>query len=59
MREHAALEKLIVIVLLLEHGIGTDRECIDGECIDAEYIATNLQNDWGFYYTVTTNLDKT
>jgi hypothetical protein len=44
------------MVLLLEHPIGTDA---DGpEVIDGAYIAKLLQDDWGFYYTVTTNLDK-
>ena len=44
------------MVLLLEHPIGTDA---DGpETIDGAYIAKLLGEDWGFYYTVTTNLDK-
>lgn len=44
------------MVLLLEHPIGTDA---DGpETIDGAYIAKLLREDWGFYYTVTTNLDK-
>ncbi len=42
------------LVLLLEHPIGSgDRESIDGN-----YIADLLAGDWGFYYTVTTNLGK-
>lgn len=42
------------LVLLLEHPIGSgDREAIDGK-----YIADLLSGDWGFYYTVTTNLEK-
>ena len=44
------------MVLLLEHPIasnGGDRETIDGA-----YISNLLREDWGFYYTVTTNLDK-
>jgi hypothetical protein len=42
------------LVLLLEHPIGSgDREAIDGN-----YIAKLLSSDWGFYYTVTTNLGK-
>jgi hypothetical protein len=42
------------LVLLLEHPLGSgDREAIDGS-----YIAQLLSNDWGFYYTVTTNLGK-
>ena len=44
------------MVLLLEHAIGTDA---DGpEAIDGAYIAKLLRDDWGFYYTVTINLDK-
>ena len=42
------------LVLLLEHpvdGSGPD-------AIDTAYIADLLANDWGFYYTVTTNLEK-
>lgn len=42
------------LVLLLEHPIGAGgREEIDGA-----YIAKLLGDDWGFYYTVTTNLGK-
>ncbi len=43
------------IMLLREHGVG------DGpapETIDAHYLAKALSNEWGFYYTVTTNLKK-
>ncbi|MDQ6820898.1 MAG: hypothetical protein M3076_11300 [Actinomycetota bacterium] len=44
------------MVLLLEHPIGT---AADGpEAIDGAYIADLLHDDWGFYYTVTTNLAK-
>lgn len=42
------------IVLLLEHNIGQS----DLETINAKYIAKTLSNDWGFYYTVITNLNK-
>ena len=42
------------IVLLLEHEIGDS----DGETINSKYIAKLLSKDWGFYYTVTTNLNK-
>ena len=42
------------LVLLLEHGLGSD----DREEIDAGYIARLLAGDWGFYYTVTRNLEK-
>lgn len=44
------------MILLLEHPIGT---AADGpEVIDAPYIAELLRDDWGFYYTLTSNLDK-
>jgi hypothetical protein len=43
-----------VIILLREHEIG-DR---DEETINAKYIAKLLGDDWGFYYTATTNLNK-
>ena len=41
-------------MLLLEHEIGEDGK----EIIDAKYIAKILAKDWGFYYTVTINLNK-
>jgi hypothetical protein len=43
-----------VIVLLLEHEIGDS----DEGTINLGYIAKLLSNDWGFYYTVTSNLRK-
>jgi hypothetical protein len=43
-----------IIVLLLEHELGET----DKETIDIGYIAKLLSDDWGFYYTVTTNLNK-
>jgi hypothetical protein len=43
-----------VIILLREHEIGDK----DEETINAKYIAKLLADDWGFYYTVTTNLNK-
>jgi hypothetical protein len=43
-----------VLVMLLEHEIGSG----DKEKIDANLIADLVANDWGFYYTITTNLDK-
>ncbi|MBS7655619.1 hypothetical protein KEJ50_03865 [Candidatus Bathyarchaeota archaeon] len=43
-----------VMVLLLEHEVGEG----DKEVINAEYIAKILSKDWGFYYTVTLNLNK-
>ncbi len=42
------------IMLLREHEIADPHP----ESIDTEYIAELLSNDWGFYYTVTTNLGK-
>jgi len=42
------------LVLLLEHPLDPGQ----AEGIDAAYIAQLLANDWGFYYTVTTNLGK-
>jgi len=41
-------------VLLREHQIGDS----DKETINAGYVAKLLGKDWGFYYTVTTNLGK-
>lgn len=48
-------EKDIVdtIMLLREHAIGNSAAA---ETIDASYVARLLSNEWGFYYTVTTNL---
>lgn len=43
-----------VIILLREHEIGDK----DSGTINAKYIAKLLSNDWGFYYTATTNLNK-
>lgn len=42
------------LVLLLEHPLGSG----DREQVDAAYVAELLAADWGFYYTVTTNLGK-
>jgi len=42
------------LALLLEHTIGYN----DKEMIDDKLIAKTLANDWGFYYTLTTNLEK-
>jgi hypothetical protein len=42
------------LALLLEHAIGQN----DKEMVDDRLIARTLANDWGFYYTVTTNLGK-
>jgi hypothetical protein len=42
------------IMLLREHNVGDK----DSETINQGYIARLLSKDWGFYYTVTTNLKK-
>jgi len=41
-------------VLLLEHDLGNS----DNDMINVDRIAKILSEDWGFYYTVTTNLEK-
>jgi hypothetical protein len=43
-----------VMVLIRAHDIGND----DMDKINISYIAKLLAKDWGFYYTVTTNLNK-
>lgn len=43
------------LVLLLEHPIDAAEPA---DAIDAGYIARLLAGDWGFYYTVTTNLAR-
>jgi hypothetical protein len=42
------------LVLLLEHPIGAD----GNEAIDGGYVAKIVGSDWGFYYTLTRNLEK-
>ena len=42
------------IVLLREHKVGDN----DTETVNGKYIARLLSKDWGFYYTVTTNLNR-
>ncbi len=42
------------MVLFKEHDIGAN----DSDTINIRYIAELLSKDWGFYYTVTTNLQK-
>lgn len=42
------------IVLLLEHDVGSG----DGETVNVDRIGETLAHDWGFCYTVTTNLRK-
>lgn len=44
-----------ITVLILEHSLAEEE---DRENIDVNYIARLLSNDWGFYYTVRTNLNK-
>jgi hypothetical protein len=43
-----------VAMLLSDHDAGSGK----GETIDKAYVAKLLADDWGFYYTVTTNLSK-
>ena len=43
-----------VIVLLREHEVGEK----DEETVNSKYIAELLSRNWGFYYTVTTNLTR-
>jgi len=45
-----------IIVLLVEHEIG---DSSSREIIDLNHFLKLLCNDWGFYYTTTSNLDKT
>jgi len=42
------------LALLLEHEVGGDGR----ETVNTELITKPLSEDWGFYYTVTTNLNK-
>ena len=42
-------------ILLREHDVGESEE----EIVNSRYIAKLLSKDWGFYYTVTTNLKET
>lgn len=43
-----------VVVVLREHEIGAE----GNETIDSDYVSNLLSKDWGFWYTVTTNLGK-
>lgn len=43
------------IVLLREHEVGETEK----ETVNVGYIVELLRDDWGFYYTVTTNLKRT
>jgi len=47
-------DKIDTVVLLREHQIGDT----EPETVNAKYISKLLAKDWGFYYTVTTNLVK-
>ncbi len=42
------------IIMMLEHNVGDNEE----ETINMNYIAKLLSNEWGYFYTVTTNLKK-
>lgn len=42
------------IILLLEHPIGSS----DKETVNSHYIGRLMAEDWGFYYTATTNLAR-
>jgi len=42
------------LLLLRTHDIGND----DEDAINAPWIARSLRDDWGFWYTITTNLNK-
>jgi hypothetical protein len=43
-----------VMVLLLEHPLAD----VDKDAVNSEYVTGLLSKDWGFYYTVVTNLKK-
>jgi len=45
---------LDTIVMLREHDVGEG----DKETINSDRVSGLLSDDWGFYYTVTTNLGK-
>jgi hypothetical protein len=42
------------IILLMEHDIGES----DKEEVNGSHVASTLAKEWGFYYTLTTNLEK-
>ncbi len=44
-----------LVVLLLEHDVGDGN---DAESFDLPYVIKLLTADWGFYYTVSLNLDR-
>jgi hypothetical protein len=43
------------IVMLREHEIGGEEK----ECVNGEYVAKQLAKDWGFWFDVSTNIQKT
>ncbi len=43
------------LVLLKAHDVASGKE---KECINSDYIAKILSNDWGFWYTATTNIRR-
>lgn len=47
-----------IALLLHSHDVAS-REEDSHDKVDAEYVAKLLSQDWGFYYTATTNLEKT
>ena len=53
---HQITEKDIkdLIVLLVEHDLGTG----DRDKIDVDYMTRLTKDDWGLYYTLSTNLEK-
>jgi hypothetical protein len=57
MQIHRINEKDIkdTVVLMRAHSLGPS----DQDIINEDYIAKLLSNDWGFYYTVANNLNKT
>lgn len=43
-----------IVVLFASHDLGSQRD----DAIDVEHAASLLADDWGFYYTVTQNLER-
>jgi hypothetical protein len=43
-----------IFIILLEHEVGED----DSDKVNLKYISKLLSDDWGFWYTTMTNLDK-
>lgn len=44
-----------LIVMFLAHDVSEE---LNDSMVNGPYLADLLSNDWGFYYTVTTNMDK-